>query len=87
MDPSLQTVKFGVLLPVTSRGLRDKDDCIRNLKNFSKSLKETTEGDTSYPPGHLYEKICFPRYELQVYVGVDESDISCRAARELSRSS
>lgn len=57
------SVKFGVLLPVTSRGLPDKHQCIRNLESFSKSLKDTTEGDT-----------CDARYELKVYVGVDDSD-------------
>lgn len=70
------SVKFGVLLPVTSRGLPDEEDCIHNLRKFAESLRETTKEDTCLRSGlsktlNAGEQ---QRYELKVYVGVDECD-------------
>ncbi|RUS14295.1 nucleotide-diphospho-sugar transferase, partial [Endogone sp. FLAS-F59071] len=59
-------ITFGVLLPITSRGLSKPEDCISNLQKFVESLRDTTKTDRS----NCFDK----RYKLKVYIGIDKND-------------
>ncbi|KAF7292882.1 hypothetical protein MIND_01187200 [Mycena indigotica] len=55
-------VKFGVLLPITSRGAETPSNCLENLQVFAKSLNSTTLKDTQ------------SRFRLNVYLAIDHDD-------------
>lgn len=59
-------ITFGVLLPITSRGLSKPENCIANLQKFAKSLRDSTKSDRS----NFFDKI----YKLKVYIGIDQDD-------------
>ncbi|CAG8445308.1 10332_t:CDS:2, partial [Acaulospora colombiana] len=62
----LEEIKFGILLPITSRGLKNPEDCLSHLRNFARSLHDTTQADTARMNGN--------RFTIKVFVGVDVND-------------
>ncbi|PKC64858.1 NAD(P)-binding protein [Rhizophagus irregularis] len=62
-----ETITFGVLLPITSRGLTKPEDCLENLSNFAKSLYETSQED-------IQDRFGETRYQIKIYVGIDNDD-------------
>ncbi|CAG8609049.1 8395_t:CDS:2 [Cetraspora pellucida] len=60
-------IKFGILLPITSRGLENPKDCLYNLKNFAKSMHETTQMDIMSMNGS--------KFYLKFFIGIDKDDI------------
>ncbi|KAJ6585016.1 NAD-dependent epimerase/dehydratase [Mycena capillaripes] len=59
------TPVFAVLLPVTSRGSANENDCLSNLARFSASLARTTVDDVFSVD---------PPFRLRVYVAIDDDD-------------
>ncbi|CAG8815292.1 16777_t:CDS:1, partial [Racocetra persica] len=59
-------IKFGILLPITSRGLESPRDCLYNLKNFAKSVYETTQMDIINMNGI--------KFSLKFFIGIDKDD-------------
>ncbi|KAG9014685.1 hypothetical protein FRB94_010532 [Tulasnella sp. JGI-2019a] len=59
------TKSFGILLPITSRGLPDPGDCLKKLQVFADSLVETTWRDTHTVSGD---------FRLHIYVAIDHDD-------------
>ncbi|CAG8560386.1 11032_t:CDS:2 [Acaulospora colombiana] len=57
------TITFGILLPITSRGLPRPEDCLDNLARFSESLYDTSVQD-------LLER----NYRIKIYLGIDKDD-------------
>ncbi|CAG8443439.1 10934_t:CDS:2 [Funneliformis caledonium] len=62
-----ETITFGVLVPITSRGLINPVDCLENLSNFAKSLHKTSQRDVT-------ERICKTIYHIKIYIGIDKND-------------
>lgn len=59
-------IKFGNLLPITSRGLESPEDCLYNLHNFAQSVYETTQVDTMGINGI--------KFSLKFFIGIDKDD-------------
>ncbi|PFH53625.1 glycosyltransferase family 2 protein [Amanita thiersii Skay4041] len=59
-------VTFGVLLPITSRGLDNQSSCLDHLENFALSFGETTWRDTQHLGGE--------RFQAKFYLAMDEDD-------------
>ena len=66
LDLKSEAIIFAVLLPVTSRGLPDPGDCLKNVADFSRSLKRTTWRDTHQVGGQTYR--------LRIYIAIDHDD-------------
>ncbi|CAI2163984.1 20329_t:CDS:2 [Funneliformis geosporum] len=62
-----EIITFGVLLPITSRGLINPEDCLENLRKFAKSLLKTSRLDVT---DQNYET----KYQIKIYIGIDEND-------------
>ncbi|KAG8888581.1 hypothetical protein FRB98_007345 [Tulasnella sp. 332] len=59
------TQKYGILLPITSRGLHQPGDCLKKLQVFAKSLVDTTWRDTLTVSGD---------FRIHIYLAVDHDD-------------
>ncbi|CAG8672143.1 7650_t:CDS:2 [Acaulospora morrowiae] len=59
-------IKFGLLLPITSRGLKNPEDCLTHLHNFTRSLYETTQADVAGMNGI--------KFSFKIFVGIDSDD-------------
>ncbi|RIB29881.1 Glycosyltransferase Family 2 protein [Gigaspora rosea] len=59
-------IKFGILLPITSRGLESPEDCLYNLHNFAQSVYETTQVDIMGINGI--------KFSLKFFIGIDKDD-------------
>ncbi|CAG8485352.1 11544_t:CDS:2 [Dentiscutata heterogama] len=59
-------IKFGILLPITSRGLESPKDCLHNLHNFAQSVYETTQIDIAGMNGI--------KFSLKFFIGIDKDD-------------
>ncbi|CAG8615766.1 14064_t:CDS:1 [Racocetra persica] len=57
-------IKFGILLPITSRGLESPEDYLYNLNNFAKSVYETTQMDIMGMNGI--------KFSLKFFIGIDK---------------
>ncbi|CAA7262409.1 unnamed protein product [Cyclocybe aegerita] len=57
---------FAILLPITSRGGNDPNDCLHNLRKFAASLFRTTWRDA-----HSMSGAC---YRVVVYIAIDYDD-------------
>lgn len=62
-----EVVQFALLLPITSRGSKQQEDCLRNLGHFARSLIETTARDV----GALGRT----RFRFKVYLAIDRVDV------------
>ncbi|GET01671.1 glycosyltransferase family 2 protein [Rhizophagus clarus] len=67
LDYNNEIITFGILLPITSRGLTKPEDCLENLSNFAKSLYETSRED-------IQDKFGETKYQIKIYIGVDKDD-------------
>lgn len=61
-----ERLTFAILLPVTSRGSPDPNDCLTNLHDFIQSLKETTWRDTHPSLDQSFRYI--------IYLAIDADD-------------
>ncbi|KII96014.1 glycosyltransferase family 2 protein [Plicaturopsis crispa FD-325 SS-3] len=61
-----ETIVFGLLVPITSRGAASPGDCLKNLARFAQSVVRTTWRDTQALGGQ--------RYAFKVYLVVDDDD-------------
>ncbi|CAG8622013.1 4210_t:CDS:2, partial [Racocetra persica] len=59
-------IKFGILLPITSRGLESPKDCLYNLHNFAQSVYETTQIDII--------GMNSIKFSLKFFIGIDKDD-------------
>ena len=66
VDPASHSIRFAILLPVTSRGSHLQEDCLRNLVSFSRSLVATTYRNT-----HEVGDILF---RFRIYLSIDHDD-------------
>ncbi|THH08847.1 hypothetical protein EW146_g8857 [Bondarzewia mesenterica] len=66
VDLRAEWTAFAILLPITSRGTADPEDCLKNLACFSRSLFETTWRDTHALGG--------TRFRVRVYLAIDKDD-------------
>ena len=66
VDLSDHSICFAILLPVTSRGSNSRENCLRNLVSFSRSLVTTTYRDT--------HEVGVVSFRLRVYLSVDHDD-------------
>ncbi|CAG8745645.1 3285_t:CDS:2, partial [Dentiscutata erythropus] len=62
----LEEIKFGILLPITSRGLENREDCLNNLVDFARSIHETTQADVIGMNGI--------RFSIKFFIGIDKDD-------------
>ncbi|KAK7685777.1 hypothetical protein QCA50_011123 [Cerrena zonata] len=62
---SEEAITFAILLPITSRGSNDPNDCLENLKQFARSIILTTQDDLN----RLGQ-----RFRYRVYLAIDEDD-------------
>ncbi|CAG8481084.1 17762_t:CDS:2 [Gigaspora rosea] len=62
----LEEIKFGILLPITSRGLKNREDYLNNLIEFARSMHETTQADIIGMNGI--------RFSVKVFIGIDKDD-------------
>ncbi|RIA89158.1 glycosyltransferase family 2 protein [Glomus cerebriforme] len=60
-------ITFGVLLPITSRGLPKPENCLENLSNFAKSLYKTSQQD-------IQNGFSGINYKIKIYIGIDKND-------------
>ncbi|KAI0030633.1 nucleotide-diphospho-sugar transferase [Vararia minispora EC-137] len=60
------SITYAILLPITSRGLENEDDCLRLLERFTRCLKRTTHADIHECGGTHF---CF-----RVYLAIDHDD-------------
>ncbi|KAL4242718.1 hypothetical protein ABKN59_011737 [Abortiporus biennis] len=67
VDLDSQIITFAILLPITSRGSKNQEDCLFNLRRFAKSLVDTTWRDT-----HLSGSL---RFRYIIYLAIDHDDI------------
>ena len=63
----LNSITFEVLLPITSRGLKQRSDCLTLLARFAVSLAKTTWQDI-----HSLKDLV--QYRLKVYLAFDNDD-------------
>jgi nucleoside-diphosphate-sugar epimerase/glycosyltransferase involved in cell wall biosynthesis len=66
MDLSDDLIHVAILLPVTSRGSRSQETCLKNLVTFSRSLVATTYRDT--------HEIGVPSFRFTIYLSIDHDD-------------
>jgi nucleoside-diphosphate-sugar epimerase/glycosyltransferase involved in cell wall biosynthesis len=66
VDLERDTAKFGIILPVTSRGTTSPSVCLENLKVMATSLDRTTWRDTHSLGG--------TRFGLSIYLALDHDD-------------
>ena len=63
-----ERITMGILLPVTSRGSANPNDCLDNLRRFAQSLVKTTLQDTT--DGRTADVI----FRCTIYLAVDKDD-------------
>lgn len=66
LDLSDNSIRFAILLPVTSRGSHSEGDCLRNLASFSRSLVATTYRDT--------HEVGVVPFRFTIYLSIDHDD-------------
>ena len=66
VDLSDDCIRFGILLPVTSRGSHSQETCLKNLAAFSRSLVATTYRDT--------HEIGVTSFRFTIYLSIDHDD-------------
>ncbi|CAG8644781.1 17584_t:CDS:2, partial [Dentiscutata erythropus] len=59
-------IKFGILLPITSRGLESPDDYLYHLRNFIQSVYETTQINIAGINGI--------KFSVKFFIGIDKDD-------------
>jgi nucleoside-diphosphate-sugar epimerase/GT2 family glycosyltransferase len=63
---NLKPVVFAILLPITSRGSSNPNDCLDNLRKCAKSLFQTTSFDCSDKAK--------TRFRITIYLAIDNND-------------
>ena len=66
VDLSNDSVRFAIILPVTSRGSQSQETCLKNLAAFSHSLTTTTYRDT--------HEVGVVSFRFTIYLSVDQDD-------------
>ncbi|KAI0723596.1 hypothetical protein C8Q76DRAFT_723357 [Earliella scabrosa] len=69
VDLAEDCIIFAILLPITSRGSTSPQSCLDNLRQFARSLAETTADDVSRSG---------ERYRVHIYLAIDQDDLFLR---------
>lgn len=70
IDLAAERLTFAIILPITSRGLRNPNDCLVNLRSFCQTLKDTTWRDVEVSSDQ--------KYRFVIYLAVDAEDTFLR---------
>lgn len=66
VDLASDSIRFAILLPVTSRGSHSQETCLKNLAEFARSLVATTYQDTRV--------IGAASFKFTIYLSIDHDD-------------
>ncbi|KIK72372.1 glycosyltransferase family 2 protein, partial [Paxillus rubicundulus Ve08.2h10] len=76
VDLTDSSIKFAILLPITSRGSNPPEECLSLLERFARSLARTTWRDTHHIGGQ--------QFSVSIYLAIDEDDHFLRKNDEKS---
>lgn len=67
IDLVAERLTFAIILPITSRGLGDPNDCLDNLRSFCQTLKDTTWRDVEVSSDQ--------QFRFVIYLVIDAEDV------------